>query len=152
MSTMIKKSRTYHPARRARWASIGVSVVALVGMVNTFNANAQAGLVKPTSTQPQPSGTTQVAPSSKVPASQVKVVYLPAAPVQPKVVVVHVIKHVKAGSPTRARTVTTTTQTSQSPRSNSQPKPAATHVVVNPVPVVQPAQPSQTTSGGSGAR
>ena len=154
MRTMTRKSRKFHPARRTRWASIGLSVTAFIGMVTTFNANAQAGLAKSGNGQPQSSDAKGRATNSKVVAPRVKVIYVPATPAPPKVVVVHVIKHVKSGSGKTTRTVTstttTTTQGSGSSNTHTQPQPAPTHVVTNPVPIVQPTQPSQTTSGGSG--
>jgi len=119
-------------------------------MVTTFNANAQAGLAKSGNGQPQSSDAKGSATNSKVVTPRVKVVYVPATPVPPKVVVVHVIKHVKSGSGKTTRTVTTTTQGTGSSNTHTQPQPAPTHVVTNPVPIVQPTQPSQSTSGGSG--
>ena len=142
---MTKPRGSFHPARKARFASFGVSLAAFVGMIGVFNVNAQTAASSSSGT----GANTGVQQNSASPA--VKVVYVPATPQKPKVVVVHVTKHVRYGSKTVTRQ-SPVNSWSHSSRTTTAPvpQPAATHVVTHIAPIVQPAQPSQTTSGGSG--
>jgi len=160
---MTKVNRVAHPARRARIATTGLSLSAMVGMISAFGWNAQVAAKADAIMQAQAAKQAQVA--AQIAARQA------AAKPHVKVVVVTVPAPVKTryvtqpGSNSGSQNSSTYNQPSrntqvvaagsnvqQAPRTVNRPAPVkrpAPVVHTAPVVVYPPAQTSQATSGGS---
>ena len=160
---MTKVKRTAHPARRARIATTGLSLSAMLGMISAFGWNAQVAA--------QAEAIQKVAAAKQAHAAALVAARQAAAKPHVRVVVVTVPAPVKTryvkqpGSNSGSQNSSTYNQPSrntqvvaagsnvqQAPRTVNRPAPVkrpAPVVHTAPVVVYPPAQTSQATSGGS---
>ena len=154
--TMIKRTPSAHPARRARIATTGLSMSALLGMISVFGWNAQVAAQVETAQKIQSAKQAKVAAAiaagraAAKPHVRVVVVTVPA-PVRTRYVTAQSNSSGNQGSPSKSygqsnnRVVASGSNTHSSVQV-SRPAPV---VRTAPVVVYQPVQTSQATSGGS---
>ena len=155
--TMTKVNRVAHPARRARIATTGLSLSAMLGMISAFGWNAQvaaqAEAVQKVAAAKQAQVAAQIAASRAAAKPHVKVVVVTVpAPVKTRYVTqpgsTSGNQNSSGYNPPRSNTqvVASGANVQQPPRTVKRPAPV---VHTAPVVVYPPAQTSQATSGGS---